>query len=378
MDPREVAGAEPGDVDMETVKAIEAAEIRDREHADAYSEPAARRETAPRNRRLVEIDLNSVTPRPVNWVWEGRLPVGGLCLLGGREGIGKSIVAVELVARITRGELPGVWVRQPRHVIIVATEDSIESTIVPCLMAAGAGLDLVTCLEVEDVDGYNTSAVSLPADLAELEEVIKRRGTGVIIFDPLVSRLGANLDTHKDAEVRLALEPLVRVADRTKALFLGLIHVNKGSSADPLTMLTGSRAFAAVCRAVLFMVADPDDSEKKLLGQAKNSLGRMDLPTLALHIVGEKVASHAEGPVTAGKLVWDADSEVSIQDAVSNTDPDEVRSAVAEAADWLRDRLADGPVDRTARQRCESGGAQPDAPRTRPEASWGGSDVIQR
>jgi hypothetical protein len=36
-----------------------------------------------------------------------------------------------------------------------------------------------------------------------------------VILDPLLSRLDAALDSHKDAEVRLALEPLVSLAERT-------------------------------------------------------------------------------------------------------------------------------------------------------------------
>ena len=77
-------------------------------------------------------------------------------------------------------------------------------------------------------------------------------GAALILLDPLMSRLDAKLDTHKDAEVRLALEPLVSIANSTGAAILGLIHLNKSLSTDPLTMLMGSRAFAAVARAVLF------------------------------------------------------------------------------------------------------------------------------
>ncbi len=42
-----------------------------------------------------------------------------------------------------------------------------------------------------------------------------------------MSRLDAKLDTHKDAEVRIALEPLTALADRTGAAVARLIHVNK-------------------------------------------------------------------------------------------------------------------------------------------------------
>ena len=56
---------------------------------------------------------SDVTPRPVRWLWDGRLALGTLNLLGGREGIGKSIVECTLAADITRGRLPGVYAGTP-------------------------------------------------------------------------------------------------------------------------------------------------------------------------------------------------------------------------------------------------------------------------
>ena len=70
----------------------------------------------------------------------------------------------------------------------------------------------------------------------------------VLLLDPLMSRLDVALDSHKDAEVRQALEPLTAVGERTDCTMLGLIHVNKSTSNDPLTTLMASRAFAAVAQ----------------------------------------------------------------------------------------------------------------------------------
>jgi hypothetical protein len=41
-----------------------------------------------------------------------------------------------------------------------------------------------------------------------------------------------------------------------------------------------------------------------LVGQSKNNLGRMNLPTLAFHIAAACVARTAEGEVWTGKLEW--------------------------------------------------------------------------
>jgi AAA domain len=46
--------------------------------------------------------VSSIDVRPVKWLWDNRLPLGTLGLLGGREGIGKSIVAYTLAGLLTR------------------------------------------------------------------------------------------------------------------------------------------------------------------------------------------------------------------------------------------------------------------------------------
>jgi len=131
---------------------------------------------------------------------------------------------------------------RPKAVIIVATEDSWEHTIVPRLMAADADLDRVFRVDVSTSDDVDTG-LTLPKDVAALERHIRDVDAALVLLDPVMSKLAANLDTHKDAEVRLALEPIVAIADKTHAAVLGIIHVNKGTSGDALTLIMGSRAF---------------------------------------------------------------------------------------------------------------------------------------
>lgn len=293
-------------------------------------------------RREPEVHLtkaSTIKVRAVRWFWLNRLALGTLALIGGREGIGKSICAYTLAAMATRGHLPGACFGTPRAVIIFATEDSWEHTIVPRLVAAGADLTRVYRADVRTAD-LGETMMSLPRDIAGLEAAIHDVDAAFVLLDPLLSRLDSALDTHKDAEVRQALEPLVAVADRTRTVVLGFIHVNKSTSTDPLTMLMGSRAFTAVARAVLFVMTDPTDEQTRLLGQAKNNLGRMDLPTLAFRIVDAHVADTPEGPVSTGKLEWTGESSMSIRDAIdASAQASGDKTAVSEAMDWLDDFL---------------------------------------
>ena len=320
---KSVARYEPDDLDVEALIA------------------SVKQERARSGQRTVTLlAASAITPRPVRWLWLDRVALGTLVMLGGREGIGKTILAYTLAADITRGRLPGVFHGQPRSVIVAATEDSWAHTIVPRLMAAGADLDRVYRVDVTTAEGVGTT-LSLPRDLAALERVTNDVEAAAIILDPLLSRLDSTLDTHKDAEVRLGLEPLVKLADASDACVLGLIHVNKGTSADPLTLLMGSRAFAAVARSVLFAMVDPDDETKRLLGQPKNNLGRTDLPTLTFQINGVCVTETDEGQVWTGKLDWLGQADRSITEAVdAAAGSADDRSATSDAANWLSDYLA--------------------------------------
>lgn len=280
---------------------------------------------------------SDIRPEPVHWLWEGRVALGTLALLAGREGIGKSTIAYDLAARITRGRLPGVFKGEPKSVAVVATEDSWSHTIVPRLMGADADLERVLRVDVVTSDGLEGS-LSLPQDIRALARLLHQENVALVLLDPLMSRLG-NLDTHKDAEVRQALEPLVALANRSGCAMLGLIHLNKSGSNDPLSLIMGSRAFAAVARAVLFAMND-EEAGRRYLGQPKNNLGRVDLPSLEYSIQSAHVADAEDGPIITGVVSWGGEVDQSIRELMEATgEAAEAVTATAEAAVWLVDYL---------------------------------------
>ena len=146
-------------------------------------------------RSVIITSASKIRPARVRWLWQDRLAVGTLALLAGREGVGKSILAYWLVAVITRGVLLGEHYGQPRAVMVAASEDSWEHTIVPRLIAAGADLDMVYRVEV--VTSANVhSEISMPRDLHDLEQRAVEVGVVLLLLDPLMSRLSDQLDTH--------------------------------------------------------------------------------------------------------------------------------------------------------------------------------------
>ena len=252
-------------------------------------------------------------------------------------GLGKSTVGLWVAARVTRGDLPGQFFGHPKSVLIAATEDSWEHTIVPRLIAANANLDRVYRIEV--TTEAITGNLILPRDQYEVEHALHETDAALLILDPLIPRLSSKLDTHRDGEVRQALEPFVAVADRSRAAMIGLIHHNKSGSTDPLELVMASRAFTAVARSVQTVIRDPDDETgaRRLFGTVKNNLGREDLPAMAFTITTHVVATD-EGPASTAKLQWVGEINTTIT-AIMQTEIDPDKTATEEAMDWLEDYL---------------------------------------
>jgi len=290
-------------------------------------------------RRLKLTSAATIKPRPVFWLWTARLALGTLSLLAGREGLGKSTVAYWIAARITRGNLPGAFHGKPASVLVCATEDSWEHTIVPRLMAADADLERIYRVEVVTAMEVHVG-LSLPRDLTAMEKSATEVGAAMLLLDPLMSRLG-DLDTHRDAEVRQALEPLAAIADRCGMAVLGVCHHNKSGGSDPLQMVMGSKAFTAVARSVHTVVPDPEDDTdtRRLFGTPKNNLGRTDLPTLSFTIGSHRIDTD-EGTAWTGRLAWGDEHAGSIGDAMRRAAvSDDDKSATTEAVEWLEDLL---------------------------------------
>ncbi|MFI8512309.1 AAA family ATPase [Streptomyces sp. NPDC085460] len=304
--------------------------------------PAAPRRTL----RLTR--ASDIEPEPVVWAWlddgEGRVPAGALSVAAGREGTGKSSFGMWMAAHITRGTLPGNFHGKPRAVFYVAVEDSWKQTIVPRLIGAGADLDLVYRVEAVEAE-YGETTLSLPQDNSLMEAAIKEHGVALVVLDPLMSCIGKGIDTHRERDVRTALDPLARMADRTGAVLLGIAHFGKGAGTDPASLITGSGAFKNVPRAV-FGFARDDDNDCRVMTQAKNSLGRSDLPSLAYNIESAEVPTK-KGPAHVGRFVFLGQSTRSVQDILAQgSEPD--RGERDEAVAWLVDYMRDNGGEASA------------------------------
>lgn len=288
-------------------------------------------------RSLTVTSATQIRSKTATWWIPDRLPKGGLVLLGGREGLGKSLVTVTWAAAMTRGQLPGQD-NTPARVGMVIGEDALDTTVKPRLAAANADMALVDFITV-NVDGLEAGNPVIPLDTHRLRGLVEARGYGMVILDPLVSVLDGRLDSHKDHSIRQALDPLNRLAAQTVSTFVGLVHEGKGGG-DLSNRVLGSRAFTASARVLLTVTRDPQDDSTRLLTVPKSNLGRSgdDVEAWPFQIVPHVITTDDHTEMDTPTVAWNRPRYVSQADLVVPEDA-ETRSTVAECAEWLTDYL---------------------------------------
>jgi hypothetical protein len=316
--------------------------------AEEYQPPAAAQPSATptisqgEEPQPVLICLASVERRPVDWLWPGKIAVGKLSMLVGDPGLGKSLVTMDLAARVScGGALPDDPDQKFRSggVVIVSAEVDLHDTIGPRLDAAGADSTRVNAITTIKLPNGRLDLFSLRY-IAALEHAITQTADcRLVILDPISAFLG-DIDSHKNSEVRALLAELAEVAMRKMVAIIVVSHLNK-SAGPAIYRTTGSLAFPAASRAAFAVVKDPDDptGQRRLLLPIKINNG----PDQAgLEFV---ITADADGTPL---IAWDPTPvAVDIQrvfGATFNPEGRESRSTLEAAMDWLHGLLANGPL----------------------------------
>ena len=295
--------------------------------------------------------VSSVERSKVTWLWPGRLPRGKLCVLDGDPGLGKSTMLLDLAARVsTGGPMPGSNTTFPASsVVVMSAEDGAGDTIRPRLEAARADLDRVVLFEEVVDDSGATPGASvgatpapaatrppqLPYDVPVLAEVVREHGACLVIIDPLAAYL-TGVDSYKDSDVRKAMHPLKTLAETTGAAIVVLRHLSKTGGSNPLYRGGGSIGIIGAARAGLLVAKDPEDDTRRIVAVTKSNLG-VEPPALAYRLVGDPEHDVA-------RVTWEGTTAHKASDLLVTRDEDEHHGARDEAAEFLRDLLADGPV----------------------------------
>ncbi len=306
--------------------------------------------------------------QPQEWLWPGRIPCGALTLLCGDQGRGKSLLTLDMAARVSAG-LPwphGGPPMEPGDVLIFSAEDSLGRTVRNRLLVAGADLDRVHYIDTAHwsnepfiPEGQQPSRVvkshfgkiprpcwdSLHRDVRHLRGALTALPEcRLVIIDPFTAYLDqVDLYLDEPEEIRVALAPLTILADQSNAAIVAVVHRDGQQRLHCGQKRNGLRTLAGMARAAyLIDRIDVGDYSSALI-PVKNNHG--DAATMAPFNVGAGAngISQLEWSPEAMPLAVDHRN-----DAGSSASPPIGRPQgsvkVQRAMSWLKRTLAAGPV----------------------------------
>jgi hypothetical protein len=278
---------------------------------------AAARKSRVLTRRYSEFAEEQLIPVYPGMLWQGKYTV-----LGGDPGLGKSLVASDITARITRGGQVSPYSDQhfePRTVVLCSSEDGAADTIKPRLRVAGADMArVVDLMGILAKDGTHEH-LNLGAHLKALDELLGDSKAALLVLDPVSSFLG-KIDSNSGSEVRGVVDPIKRLLEKHKCALLGVLHLNKSERSSAIYRIGGSISMVGAPRMAFGFVRDhsQDSKSDRLLLPIKANLQREE-PGYSLRLVD------ADG---FPKLEWrTARPDIAINDALSSSGPSQSQRA---------------------------------------------------
>jgi hypothetical protein len=287
--------------------------------------------------------LTNLALADATWLWPAWIAAPSLTLLDGETGAGKSALALDLAARVSRGAaLPDGSPGIRGGVLLLCAGDGAANTVRPRLEAMGA--DLGRILLAADWCGPESDyPPQLPRDLPVLEELIGSHAIKLLVLDPLLEYLGVN--AFNDQAAGRCLYRLARVAERTGCAVLGLRTWGRRGLGRALQRGVGSMAIAAAAQTVLVAAGDPDQPGRNVLAAAKCKLGPRP-GSLAYRITARPAGGFG------CRVAWEGPSPHSAERLAARPLSEEDRECQREAkkkqnacANFLKRLLSAGPLD---------------------------------
>jgi hypothetical protein len=303
---------------------------------------------------------SQIEPLPLEWLWEKRIPLGQFTLLAGDPGVGKSLVALDLAARVSTGacwpdelgpdelgpEEPGRDERataqptpaaatpppyEPANVLILAAHENRYTTLRPRLERAGADLERIFF-----ADGVSLAHPSrwvdrrplrMPDDFMSLVRVFMELGPfQLMILDPAWAFCHRGRESSRVAGPA-QLQDLCKLAVKFSLAIVGVTDLARASRGQLAYRAAGAKALTAAAQAAWGIVRHPRDGDRRVLLPLKMNMAK-PAPGLEFQIDDEGIQwNAAPAQITAEALL-----------AAERAGSDQ-----AGAEKWLKVFLAHGP-----------------------------------
>jgi putative DNA primase/helicase len=331
----------------------------DSDHLDAQAQgsggshgadPDAEDSEPPQGKRVAVLRrASNIEPEPIDWVWKDRFAFGKLVLIAGDPGLGKSQVAIDIIARCTLGDaFPcGEGYAPECDALILTAEDALKDTVIPRLIASGADrskVHILTGTKIEGAAAGEEDLFDLTRDVAVLRDVLKtNRKIRIIIIDPLTAYLGET-QAQKNVQVRKVLTPLIKLVEDCGVLVIGVTHLNK-SAGKAIYRVLDSIAFVALGRILHLVVLDSDNPDNRKFLCDKTNIGPK--PAGLTFICQQVEVQTSRGNIWMSRASWGTQTiNQTADEAIAAATPgaNDKINAIDEAVDFLKRLLADGPV----------------------------------
>ena len=298
-----------------------------RRHLDKQA--AEREPKKTRSKRL--LPASAFAPEEAEYLVDPYLPRGMLSILGGVSGAGKTSLALDISARVSRGAQLGFETspspdgdtspdrrgkitaapdlaplsgelsseceteRFHQNVIYLTAENDPNKVLRPRVERLGADLDHI----------YFQNGANFSMQDAELEELCKELYPALLVFDPIQSYLGHGVQMNRAEQVRPILDRLGALAKQLDMAVLLISHMSKPGPgvSSALDRLLGSSDFRNAARSILIVGRDPENPERRVFAHAKNSLGEAGPSQLYRIVEGGCISYEGETSLTADRII---------------------------------------------------------------------------
>lgn len=286
------------------------------------------------NPGLTVICLDDIEEQEIEWIWKPRIPKAKITLVQGAPGCSKTTLLCRIIADMTTGrpflgEIDAYdddnpfTQRGPLNVLYQITEDDFSDTIKKRLRIAGADMTRI----------FNIDESKKPLTFADprIKEAIEKWNIDVVVFDPLMSYVGADVQLNVGNSARDIMTHLILLGKETGCTFIVAAHTSKQTSAEAINRLIGSIDFISSARSVLTVGRNPNCESQKALAQTKSNLGML-APTIMYRLDYDD-----------GLVKFDGFSSLTDNEIIAPKEPRGKGSpATEDAKAFLLELLADG------------------------------------
>jgi hypothetical protein len=205
-------------------------------------------------RGLLMASLADLPVVGTDWLWPGRIALGSVTLLVGYPDVGKSHVALDIAARVSRG---GAWPDgRPSAgaggVMLLSAEDDLVRKVRPTLEGAGADFSRLSfpyLAREENGAEATDEPINFKRDLKLVAAALQAApGTKLVIVDPFNAYMGSGAGT-RGADTMSVLRELYELAARFHVAVLVVTPLRQGGG-EAIYRTVGGLGLTSMARAI--------------------------------------------------------------------------------------------------------------------------------